>query len=247
VRELIYLSEAKLRQFQPDQHGWWQRVREFGVKGPFSSGEVRVALADETARRHPNLASVLKHIERSDRPSKWYAQQESLDAGDWVQFECRLVYKMIDEEDDLGFVLFWEPDAMAEGSTARLKKPLILHGSTRHLLLDAPPGDNADELLGSGGPSFMHALRGANLASETERYAAAPKFVRHSAFSERDMRETLRRFMNIPGGIENRMAAWMAGYARVTCDLDWVLLASPLYVEFVSAPDEEELGAREMQ
>jgi hypothetical protein len=232
MRELVYLSERKLCQFQPDRRRWWRRVRELGIKGPLSTGELRVGLSDDTASRRPDLATVLKHIDRSDRPAKWYADDNQHAAGDWIQFECRLLY----DDDIRGILVFWEPDLFYPSS--RNAKKLLLHGSMENLLGrnigDLAPGSAWS--IGTQPSDFLRALRAQDgELSGTDRDEGLGESL---AVDIRVLLEEGRNYQIGYGHEEHASAlsSWMAGYARVTCDLGRILVASPLYVEFVSKP-----------
>jgi hypothetical protein len=96
MRELIYLSENKLQRFQTERSaGLWRRVRQVEVKAPLGTG-VNVGLSDPIAKSHPDLAKVLKHIDRSDSPASWF-EEEGLEPGEWVKFEARLNYVIYSE------------------------------------------------------------------------------------------------------------------------------------------------------
>ena len=96
MRELIYLSENKLQRFQAERSaGLWRRIRQVEVKAPLGTG-VNVGLSDPIAKSHPDLAKVLKHIDRSDSPARWF-EEEGLEPGEWVKFEARLNYVIYSE------------------------------------------------------------------------------------------------------------------------------------------------------
>ena len=111
MRELIYLSEAKLRAFRPER-GRRFRVREIGVPG---IGPVGV---DPPADSHrDDVVDLLAGIAR------WYTE-DGLATGDWVQFETSLGYTIFEP-----LLLFAEPPG---------DRRLVLHGSPRHLLGGVP-------------------------------------------------------------------------------------------------------------
>jgi hypothetical protein len=111
MRELIYLSEAKLGQFRPER-GRRFRVREIGVPG---IGQVGV---DPPADSH--LDDVVDHLAGIAR---WYTEDD-LATGDWVQFETSLGYTIFES-----LLLFAEPPC---------DRRLVLHGSAVHLLGGVP-------------------------------------------------------------------------------------------------------------
>lgn len=107
MRELLYISEEKLRAFRPER-GRRFRVREIGVPG---IGQVGV---DPPADAH--FDDVVDHLAGIAR---WYTE-DGLAAGDWVQFETSLGYTIFGP-----VLLFAEPPG---------DRRLVLHGSPRHLL-----------------------------------------------------------------------------------------------------------------
>lgn len=91
MRELVYLSERKLRQFQDERPpGWFRRIKEVGFKAPFGVGEAKVPLTDESASPVPSLDRVLRKLEKSDRVPEWF-EDEEISTGDWVTFETGLI------------------------------------------------------------------------------------------------------------------------------------------------------------
>ena len=107
MRELVYLSEDKLRAFRQER-GRRFRLREIGVPG---IGQVGV---EPPADSH--FDEVVDHLAEFAR---WYTD-DGLAAGDWVQFETSLGYTIFDP-----VLLFAEPPG-----TQRL----VLHGSPSHLI-----------------------------------------------------------------------------------------------------------------
>ena len=135
MRELIYLSDAKLRQFHPER-GPRLRVREIGVPG---IGQVGI---DQPAGAH--LDAVVEHLSGIAR---WYTEDD-LATGDWVQFETALGYT-VTGTDRLPVLLFAEPPG---------EPRLVLHGSPHHLVGGALPDVPRPELFASHGPMFARAV-----------------------------------------------------------------------------------------
>lgn len=235
MRELIFLSQGKLSQFQHDTPGWWRQIQELGLRAPFNLGEIRFAHSNQMASRRPSLARVLRHINNSTRPPKWFTD-EGLQPGDWIQFEAPLNYKYFEKGKGLGrqirqkysAILFWDVQlADTTCSPARL----LLHGSPENLV-DRVFIENAQRPIGGKiGPSSPPGIL--SLLGE-------PRMLGHilGMLSESMPAET---------------ASWMSGYARVTmnaqvprdpsedhfknpCIVSRVVVASPLYVEYVTAP-----------
>jgi hypothetical protein len=134
MRELVYLSERKLRSFQRDKPktGLLRRFKEAEAKGPFGIG-AKLALSEDTSRRHPDLARVIRHIDESSRSARWF-EEDALKPGDWVHFEARMNYRVIEiaarsrRLDPVSALLFWDaPD------DRNLSTRLLLHGAAEHL------------------------------------------------------------------------------------------------------------------
>jgi hypothetical protein len=240
VRELVYLSERKLRQFQDERpKRWFRRVKEIGFKAPFGVGEAKVALADESASAAPNLDRVLRELDKSDRAPKWF-EDETVSTGDWVTFEARLNYLVWPDKGAL--VLFVQPPDQ-EPTPVRM----LMQGSSVHVLecSQTTPIDIESQaaLFGSSmlkDPGWLQFFFDNQMTGAAEDIHGDP---RHSLiFVEEEVRrETLAE-----------TACWMAGLARVTYvgpvahdrgpGPSVFMLATPLYVEYVCKPSDEELG-----
>jgi uncharacterized protein DUF7019 len=135
MRELVYLSDAKLAQFRPER-GRRFRVREVGVPG---IGQVGV---DPPADAH--LDAVVDHLSGIAR---WYTEDD-LAPGDWVQFETSMGYTVAGT-DRVPVLLFAEPPG---------DRRLVLHGSPHHLVGEVLPDVPRPELFASHGPMFQRAV-----------------------------------------------------------------------------------------
>ncbi|MCG3752733.1 SAVMC3_10250 family protein [Amycolatopsis sp. Poz14] len=224
MRELVYVSEAKLSQFESqglNKH----LARASEVAGKVPGVELRVNLSGRAA--HPGLDRAVRKIGTSAR---WYTDDE-LVPGQWVQFEARLNYRVVHGGSHGGqsaALLFWEP---ANGDEPRL----LLHGSPEHLVgtRKTPPAETIGlPISHSGGMAdFLDELTGKSFSQAL-----------HFLLGDLDRRTP------------PELAGWMAGYARLTADLavtntpahftreertppTRVVLASPLYVEYTSAPE----------
>ena len=115
MRELIYVSERKLRQFQPrkEPRSWWRRVTGVGATAPLNLGQMQITLSERTSSQRQDLAQVLRHLDRSSgQAPKSYAEGEgTIQPGAWVTFAARLNYKVVSERrfPDEPALLFWEP------------------------------------------------------------------------------------------------------------------------------------------
>jgi hypothetical protein len=261
MRELIYLSQNKLQRFQTERSaGLWQRVRQVEVKAPLGAG-VNVGLSDPIAKSHPDLAKVVKHIDRSDSPARWF-EEEGLEPGEWFKFEARLNYviysEIVESYGPKGALktppappppplFFWQPKPGPKKSSALV---LLLHGSPENLVgvnpADLPVQTATIRRTGSvlsELSKFLFQLR----TVESEEDLPAKPYHTDGFFQtfEGQIYELCQRlYKMLPSGTASRMA----GYAQVTALMEvpdfigsdvirWdtrsicVLLATPLYVE----------------
>jgi hypothetical protein len=234
MRELIYLSERKLRSFQPDKSklGFLRRFREAEAKGPLGLGG-KLALSEDTSRRYPDLARVIRHIDESSRSARWF-EEDTLEPGDWVHFEARVNYRIMDIKvrrrgiDPVSALLFWTVPGERNDSTR-----LLLHGAAEHLERDTAAGPPSRGQL-SLGPSTAYGF--VDLVQALEGRPGR----------EVDGRQVSKLLDRLEGEMPDDFAAWMAGYARVTANISTppadpnaahrILVASPLYVELVGRP-----------
>jgi hypothetical protein len=250
MRELVYVSTAKLSQFRPDKPDGKlaSRVRRLAAKAPLGFGELEVEVGDSSEDRGANLSDVVRHLE-NNRKISWFAESD-LSPGGWVQFETRLNFD--DSLDDFasardsGMVLFWNTLEVAESQGCRL----ILHGSSRHLTTDLPAANLAPDEVDTGGSADGFFLR---LIAELRGRNSRPQEI------EIGVREMLSFCDERKPAIT---ASWMAGYARVTACIPRLLdpghvgrverlpmdlrsqvyptvVASPLFVERVDGPNSD--------
>ncbi|WP_158894822.1 SAVMC3_10250 family protein [Amycolatopsis anabasis] len=256
MRELVYLSDRKLRQFLGDRRRrWWQRTGVEGeLKIPFL-GQLKLTRAAEDAER-PELDEVIAQIEESTRAARWYAD-ETVRPGQWVQFEAPLNYSAMGRKYFHSAVLFLD--------SGQQDVRLLLHGSPEHLLIGRDRRVAVDSELdkfaeGLNSPSyeyFWYYVAGGRygLTFHTDPrdairavWAEGPQ-----GFSKGDIQSALRLTVDL---LDERFspvtAAWMAGYARVTAsttllrqpgtDPARLVVATPLYVEYVHPPEADELS-----
>lgn len=232
MRELIYLSRGKLRQFAAGRPRHWRsRAQVEGeIKIPGVGGfKVRSADCDahdssSTSSRGADLDKVIAALESTDRAARWFT--EDVQPGQWVQFEAPMSYTTT--SDAVIFLDLNQPtDAYPTGGTIRL----MLYGSREHLT--ASYADTATTHLGPSGWPIR------NLLAELDREFKAVGPDRHAHLN------LSTRTMNVIDALDVELelmhtAAWIAGYARVTAALSGPsgrrILATPLYVEYISEP-----------
>jgi len=125
MREFVYLSTVKLSQFQAEGVPWWQRVR---LRSAQISTLVGGAAVERVERSNEtDQAAKLERIVSTVEESARYFTEPDVEAGDWVQFECRMGYRVIEVEHGLvgATVVF-----LNEPADVRL----LLHGSAEHLV-----------------------------------------------------------------------------------------------------------------
>jgi hypothetical protein len=135
MRELVYLSGAKLRQFPPER-GARFRIREIGL-----TGVGHIGVEPPVDGRFDEVVDHLAGIAR------WYTD-DGLAPGDWVQFETSLGYTVTGAE-QIPVLLFAEPPG---------DRRLVMHGSPHHLVGEALPDVPRPPLFSSHGAMFARAL-----------------------------------------------------------------------------------------
>lgn len=239
MRELVYLSQRKLSQFQPERPrgGFLSRITGVGAKAPLSMGEVSLTLAASTTQSVPQLDKVLDELNNRVRGVQWY-EDGNIRVGDWTQFEALMNYAVVEEPGlpDDAPLLFWEPQPKNPGD-APTGPSLLLHASSDGLV-----GNPAGV---SGGISES--------MSDPRSLAKALRQLRHSddplsAQSSLEDRQWVYALANIRHRLDEDypafMASWFAGYARIIGILppsapESYILATPLYVERVSKPEKD--------
>ncbi|MGW0120505.1 SAVMC3_10250 family protein [Streptomyces sp. NPDC003327] len=236
MREIVYLSEGKLKQFLPEPRRA-PRAGALRVTTPVGGFDVESPAADGDQSRLRHLELVSRHMEEV---SRWY-EEPDLRPGEWVQFEARLRSVTLPGA-HRNLVLFVDPPpsgGAGHGGGCRL----LLHGSVRHLRGWIP--ETADPLEteavdneASFGPSFVtragqvvRALDGPEDGPVGGEGAAEP--VRR--LSSRGIRELVAALDMENGDLDT--AVPMTGYARVSVlvpeseDGPRCLVASPLTVQ----------------
>jgi hypothetical protein len=213
VRELVYLSERKLRQFQEPKRKRFS-IREITIPGV---GQVGI---DQSTSSH--LDAVVAHLEGI---SHWY--EEKVPVGQWVHFEAQLGHRILSSDSGLRVLMFAEPAGRA--GTRRL----VLHGAPEHLF-----GPSRRAQWGDEEPATIDSSHGEAIRPLMWHLATTAAEGRTSQGHYRDDLLDLVGFLDQE--IDPRTTAWMAGFARITVDTADlpIVVASPLLVEYVSAPDQ---------
>ncbi|NEA18641.1 SAVMC3_10250 family protein [Streptomyces halstedii] len=247
MQELLYLSDAKLRQFVPEarRRSWIGRrltALKLSASAASFSGNVEIALAEAGAEQNgaDQLASVVEYI---DRRAPWYWEPE-VRAGTWMYFEAPL-FAFLPMMESLETVLFTDvPPGHAQGHEPPHGTRLLLHGSRGHLLAEVPPttlrapGVNRSRL-------HMAMLALEPVAVPTADQLDTPAPPRTPSLSELSLGGLVGALSELSDA-----ATWMRGYARVslvTQALDSetgagcpLVVATPLFVAY--APDLPDQG-----
>ncbi|MFJ6845660.1 SAVMC3_10250 family protein [Streptomyces griseoluteus] len=228
LREFIYLSDAKLRQFIPPA----RRLRRPGalrLTTPVGGIDLDAPAGDADSARGRQLDQVVGHLAETAR---WFGEPD-LRPGGWVWFEAPLLYFTL-RDADRDLVLFTDPAPGADPEYPAPDCRLLLHGSVRHLLgvIPVPVEDASLVEHGGGGDSagtpFITAA-GHVVRALTGTDTPAPP----GAQGVRDLLDALDGLQpDLPTAPRTR------GYARVTASLPATataprcLVASPLTVEY---------------
>lgn len=225
MRELIYVSAAKLRQLVPDLPQRERALRDVEAQVNTPVGGFKVGKA--AGEPAPGLAEAVAALEASSRAPRWFAEP-GVRPGQWVHFEAPMGYGRLGEA-----VLFVNAEHADDDR-------LLLHGSLHHMVGAPPPGPDAHDLRHALGPSRSWFWVGQALAALD---AENPR-----AFADHDLTGPVSGVARIIRGMDrlaqqlqlDHTAAWMAGYARVTAVIPahgrTILAATPLYVEHVDPP-----------
>ncbi len=227
LREFIYLSDAKLRQFIPHP----RRLRRPGalrLTTPVGGIDLDAPTDDAGSARGRQLDQVVGHLAESAR---WFGEPD-LRPGEWVWFEAPLLYVTL-RRANRDLVLFTDPIPGADPQYPSADCRLLMHGSARHLLgmtpvsVEGPALTATDE--GSSACTTFVTDAGEVVRTLTGAGHPAPPGAR----GVRDLLAALDAAQpDIP------TAAWTQGYARVTAALPATataprcLVASPLTVEY---------------
>jgi hypothetical protein len=254
MRELVYLSETKLLTFIVDKPGRWRNASQ--VEGEVKAFGLGAKLNLTPGSRRgltPDLDRVVSALEGSDRAPKWFAD-DNVQPGDWVHYEAPLGYVSIGD-----MVVFLDSDQPTPAYPTDCRLRLLLHGSLGHLV-GVRPGrlvDKDHESVRFHRSSFFLALecfRASLEAGKEDGSYDVYDWVTARLWPKQISDEFNVVIAALDARLHSRYtAAWMAGYARVTALLPhrpWsrdgrqrpkepigkIVVASPLYVEYVSQP-----------
>ncbi|MFG2616320.1 SAVMC3_10250 family protein [Streptomyces sp. NPDC048507] len=239
MREFIYVSDNKLRQFSAAPRRL-RRTSALRLSTPFGGIELDAPVTDTEQARQRHLDRVSEHLGESAR---WFAQPD-LRPGHWVCFEAPLRQISLTGR-FRQMVLFADPapgeePAYEDGTGCRL----LLHGSARHLLGQPPAQVDGLPLEGitggdSVGSTFLtqagHVVQALSLRQDPSADATSSP----AGLPDDGVRGLLHAIDSAPG--HTGAAPWTRGYARVTARFPAAhgaapcLVASPLTVEY--APD----------
>ncbi|WP_225813636.1 SAVMC3_10250 family protein [Streptomyces spinosus] len=240
MREIVYLSESKLRQFMPEPRRA-PRTAALRVTTPFGGIDMDAPTTDEEQSRHRR--QVYRHVELV---ADWY-ERPGLRPGQWVQYEVPLrCVTLSGAHEDL--VLFVDPAPggdlnPASGQSCRL----LMHGSVRHLRGWNPMSVDGPVLeVANSASSLGHAFvtRAGQVVEALTRHRdpmAADQAASRTApdLHRRGVQELLHALDNEDLSLDT--SALMTGYARVTGVLPGssanrpCVVASPLIVEYAAA------------
>ncbi|MFJ1874183.1 SAVMC3_10250 family protein [Streptomyces chartreusis] len=237
MREIVYLSDSKLRQFVPEPRRA-ARMSALRLTTPLGGVDMDTPAVDSEQSQLRHLREVHKHVALL---ADWYTDPQ-LRPGQWVQFEAPLrCVTFSDTHQDL--VLFVEPSREG-GTDGRCR--LLMHGSVRHLR-----GWNAMPVEGVA-PDAMNSASSLGSAFIARAGQVVDALIRHrdtmttdqisrptaARLQGQDVQELLHALDDTDDSIDT--SAVMTGYARVTGLIPRThatsrcVVASPLIVEYTA-------------
>lgn len=244
MREVVYLSDSKLRQFLPLRGKWWPLLGRVHVSTPLGGADLEQRTPDTEADRVRRLQKVVKQIQQE----ACRFTEPDIRAGQWIEFQAPL-HHLVPHGEFAGLLLFLTP-AATEPDMPRL----LLHGSADHLVGGAPtavesPASQEDALAfaGNGGASDGPTFLATVAQHTTDAHTLLTDLVRQPAPTDDDQPGVAAlpaALAALIGTLERQVhpeaAALMHGFARVTANVsDSVngrhgrcLVASPLLVEY---------------
>jgi hypothetical protein len=205
-------------------------------------GEINLTLAGSDTQSIPDLDEVLEELDKRRRGVQWY-EDDAVRVGDWVQFEACLNYAVLSVPrlTEGAPLLFWEPKrATSDAGSVGQSNTLLLHGSPDGLV-----GNSAEVTTGIAGSmsGVGQLVRVLERLSRSDVPLGVESHLdnRRLAFMLTDILRKLDR------DYPSFMASWFAGYARITGIIppagdhrSGYMLATPLYVERVSEPEDDQ-------
>ncbi|MBD0689956.1 SAVMC3_10250 family protein [Streptomyces sp. CBMA123] len=244
MREVIYLSEGKLREFLPEPRRALPAV-SLHAGLPFAGMDV----ATPTSNNAQDLRRHLKRVEKTLTRKLPHYTEANIDTGSWVKFETRLNWVTLrDRYRDL--VLFVDSELNHETGGPRR---LLLHGSARHLLgrppvqVDGPAltgleggGHSAGTIFVTNAGHVVNALaHSLNELGPEAGEGAEPLPEATAPLHRKGLRDLLAALDAEREHAEVRTSAVVTGLARVSAVLEETstevgcMVASPLVVEYV--------------
>jgi hypothetical protein len=240
MRELVYVSEAKLRQVLPGlpkASAFRGLEGSLELKGPVSTGAKFEKKASKEIDQ--SLGKAVDTLEKSSRAPLWFADPE-VRPGTWTHFEAPMAYRVISFHGGEALV-FVDADAATPEYPTGGRLRLLLHGSAPHLLetRSGPDRESGGRLRGSRWHEFAEMMRLFLTDDAAAKDPDAAKIIQD--YSEFYASRIWEDVQNLTRTLQPEYtAAWMAGYARVTARIPTadgvVLAASPLYVEHIDSP-----------
>ncbi|WP_078616192.1 SAVMC3_10250 family protein [Streptomyces albus] len=251
MRELAYLSTAKLGEFRGDRGSGLSgraveaEVSALGVGGRLSIGEAQAG----SGSPEESLEQVISHVQGKSRAHNLVPGScASLMARDWMEFTG--LFRFGPRRRDLGLVDRGVYTFMSIEDTACSLKTgeeqcsgveLILCGSRQHVLTgyDCPP-----TRMGSGS-DWLHDLAAELVAREERGDISFPG--RLSSTSRRDQEFAARSSYSMMADYYEG-PAYFHGHARVLCNFEpdrfqhRLIVATPLYVEVAPRPERAVVG-----
>ncbi|MER7536267.1 SAVMC3_10250 family protein [Streptomyces sp. NPDC097704] len=245
MRELLYLSSAKLAEFLPEKDGGRSGQAVEAEVSVLGAG-VRLAVGESPATGASlgqRLQQVLDHVsDKCEAHTKVPDSCESLAAYDWLEFTGffrhgpRLRDWGLDDRGVYTFMSLEDPScALSRGDDSCSGVQVILCGSRKHVLTEpeAPP-----TRMGSGS-DWLHDLAAALVEKEAEGDTSLPDVLRSTGRRDKEFAARSAYDMLLT---EYEGPAYLHGHARVLCNFSpgvWqhrLIVASPLYVEAVPRP-----------
>ncbi|WOT36946.1 SAVMC3_10250 family protein [Streptomyces coeruleorubidus] len=245
MRELLYLSSAKLGEFLPEDSGGFSD-RAWEAEASVLGAGVRLAVGEAPAAEEPlgqRLEGVLAHVRaKCGAHTNIPDSCASLQAYDWMEFTGffrhgpRLRDWGLDDSGVYTFMSLEDPPCSLErGEGACSGIQIILCGSRKHVLTEF---DASPTRMGSGS-DWLHDLAAVLVEREARGDTSLPEDL-HST-SRRDKEFAARSAYDMLVA-EYEGPAYLHGHARVLCNFPpgvWqhrLIVATPLYVEAVPRP-----------